>query len=310
MSATFSIQVAAERTGLTPHVIRAWERRYGAIKPERSAGRQRAYGDAEIARLTLLGRAVRNGHGIGKIANLPLSELKDLAIGRSNGPQSGPPLMTGDSRTAFREEALAAARRFDGPGLDDVFRRALLEFGNQGLLQLTISPLARQIGELWRAGELTAAHEHFFTAGVKVFLGELTRQFAMPLSAPRIVVSTPAGQLHELGAVMAAAMAANLGWRSIYLGPSLPAHEIAGAVLRNEAAAVALSIVYPEDDPNLDRELSDLARLIPARTRVFVGGRAAQRHLETIILIGALYADTIDEFGEQLDRLRQTQSPA
>ena len=48
---------------------------------------------------------------------------------------------------------------------------------------------------------------------MKVFLGELTRQFATPLNAPRIIVATPAGQLHELGAVMAAATAANLGWR-------------------------------------------------------------------------------------------------
>ena len=137
-------------------------------------------------------------------------------------------------------------------------------------------------------------------------VSELTHQFAMSHTAPRIVVGTPASQLHELGAIMAAATAASLGWHPIYLGPSLPAHEIAGAALRNDAAAVALSIVYPEDDPNLARELTDLARLLPASTRILAGGRAARGYLETLVRIGALYADNIEEFGTQLDSLRRS----
>ncbi len=69
MDSSFSIQAVAKRTGLTPHVIRAWERRYGAIKPERSPGKHRLYSEAEIERLMILNRAVRSGHSIGKIAD-------------------------------------------------------------------------------------------------------------------------------------------------------------------------------------------------------------------------------------------------
>ena len=307
MPSSFSIHTAAERTGLSPHVIRAWERRYRAIEPERSAGKHRLYSEAEIQRLAMLSRAVRSGHSIGKIATLPTDELRALIS--SQAPASRAPMEVGrdDASARFQDEALNAAARFDGVALDDTLRLAQREFGNQGLLRLIVAPLAQEIGERWRAGELTAAHEHFFTAGVRNFLGELTRQFATPLTAPRIIVGTPTGQLHELGAVMAAAVAANLGWRSIYLGPGLPAHEIAGAALRNEAAAIALSIVYPEDDPNLPRELIDLARLLPASTRILVGGRAARGYLDTLVRIGALYGASIDEFGEQLDALRHIQ---
>ena len=307
MPSSFSIHTAAERTGLSPHVIRAWERRYRAIEPERSAGKHRLYSEAEIQRLAMLSRAVRSGHSIGKIAALPTEELQALIS--SEAPASRAPVEAGrdDASARFQDEALNAAARFDGVALDDTLRLAQREFGNQGLLRLIVAPLAQEIGERWRAGELTAAHEHFFTASVRNFLGELTRQFATPLTAPRIIVGTPTGQLHELGAVMAAAVAANLGWRSIYLGPGLPAHEIAGAALRNEAAAIALSIVYPEDDPNLPRELIDLARLLPASTRILVGGRAARSYLDTLVRIGALYGASIDEFGEQLDALRHIQ---
>jgi DNA-binding transcriptional MerR regulator/methylmalonyl-CoA mutase cobalamin-binding subunit len=306
MAATFSIQTVAERTGLTPHVIRAWERRYRAIEPARSAGKQRLYSEAEIERLVVLNRAVRGGHSIGKIAALPTEELRAMVVNQATASRTVKSAVHDDPGAPFRGEALAALTQFDGPALEAALRRAVLALGTQGLLRLTIGPLAQEIGERWRDGLLTAAHEHFFTASVKVFLGELTRQYSTPLAAPRIIVATPLGQLHELGAVMAAATAANLGWRAIYLGPSLPAHEIAGAALRNEAAAVALSIVYPEDDPNLGRELSDLARLLPANTRILAGGRAARGYFETLVRLGALYADSIEEFGEQLDGLRRT----
>ncbi len=299
MASSLSIQAVAERTGLSPHVIRAWERRYRAIEPERTAGKHRLYSEAEIERLTLLNAAVQRGHSISKVAALPTAELRAMA----NAQAAPAAPVAGEA--PFREEALAAVRAFVEASLFAVLQRGLLALGTQGLILRTIGPLAQEIGDLWRTGALTAAHEHFFTAAVKVFLGGLVRPGQSPLHAPCLIVGTPAGQLHELGAVMVSAVAANLGWRSVYLGPNLPAHEIAGAALRNEAAAVALSIVYPEDDPNLAHELTELARLLPARTRILAGGRAAPAYVSTLVRIGALYAERLEEFSLQLDALRR-----
>lgn len=305
MTTSYSIQAAAERTGLTPHVIRAWERRYKAIEPERSAGKHRLYSESEIQRLSLLRRAVEAGHSIGRIARLSVGELGALIADCPTVAPFSTRLPGTDPAAPFRAGAMAAVELFDTAGLETALRNALLGLSHNGLLQMVVAPLAEEIGERWRSGRVTAAHEHFFTAGVKVFLGQLTRQFALPATAPRIIVCTPAGQLHELGAVMAAAAAANLGWHSVYLGACLPAHEIAGAALRSAAAAVALSIVYPEDDPGLAGELSELARLLPASIRIMAGGRAARGYFETLVRIGALYADSIGEFGVQLDSLRR-----
>lgn len=307
MTSSFSIQAVAERTGLTPHVIRAWERRYGAIEPERSAGKHRLYSESEIERLELLNRAVRSGHSIGKIATLPTEELRELASRplASSGVGRSKKFDHDDMGAPFRSDSLIAVRRFDSVALDSALQCALLSLGHQGLLRFVLAPLAQEIGERWRAGDLTAAHEHFFTSSAKVFLGGLTQQFSPPASAPRIIVATPSGQLHELGALLAASSAENLGWRAIYLGPSLPAHEIAGAALSCDAVAVALSLVYPEDDPQLVYELSRLSDLLPATTRILIGGRAAHAYLETLVRIGALYADSIEELGTQLDSLRR-----
>ena len=243
MSAVFSIQAAAERSGLTPHVIRAWERRYRAIEPERSPGRQRVYSEAEVERLALLSRAVRSGHSIGRIATLPLEQLRTLATEAAAPARAAQERSAGrDPARSFREEALRAATRFDGEALGAVLDRALVEHGSQGHIRRVLGPLAQEIGELWRAGDLTVAHEHFFTASARAILSEMIRKAAVPLGAPRIVVATPSGQLHELGALMAAATAANLGWRPTYLGPNLPAYEIAGAARGNDAAAVGFNL--------------------------------------------------------------------
>jgi DNA-binding transcriptional MerR regulator/methylmalonyl-CoA mutase cobalamin-binding subunit len=305
VSTSYSIQAAAERTGLTPHVIRAWERRYKAIEPERSLGRHRLYSEDEIQRLSMLRRAVEAGHSIGRIARLSAGELGALIADCPPVASFSARAPGTDPAAPFRAEAMAAVELFDTAALETALRSSLLGLSHNGLLQMVVAPLAEEIGERWRSGEITAAHEHFFTSGVKVFLGQLMRQFALPATAPRIIVSTPAGQLHELGAVMAAAAAANLGWHPVYLGASLPAHEIAGAALRSDAAAVALSIVYPEDDPGLAGELTELARLLPASIRIMAGGRAARGYFETLVRIGALYADSIGEFGTQLDSLRR-----
>jgi methylmalonyl-CoA mutase cobalamin-binding subunit len=89
------------------------------------------------------------------------------------------------------------------------------------------------------------------------------------------VVASPAGQLHELGAVMAASAATNAGWSVTYLGPNLPAAEIAGAVRQREARAVALSLVYPADCDWLLDELRRLRCALPTGVTLLVGGRAA-----------------------------------
>jgi MerR family transcriptional regulator, light-induced transcriptional regulator len=303
-----SMKTVARLTGLSPHLIRIWEKRYNAVSPRRTASNRRCYSDDEVERLNLLRQATAVGHSIGNIATLPLERLKALvAKAELSQPDLSP---TGRSPAspaqAFHDSCVAAVKRFDAHLLNETLQKAVVALGHQGLLRQVIGPLAQTIGELWRTGVATAAHEHFLTAQTKIFVGLLTGRFAFPANAPRLVVATPVGQLHELGAVIVSDTAAQIGWRPIYLGPNLPAAEIAGAAIRNEAAAIALSIVYPEDDPDLPQELTNLRRFLPNEIKVLVGGRAAAAYTETLSRIGALLAKDIDEFSNQLDALRHS----
>ena len=301
-----SLRVTTQRTGLSTHVVRVWEKRYGAVKPKRTASNRRIYSDAEIERLTLLRLATLAGHNIGSIADLPTDRLKVLAAGAGPEglaqPAPDKPFSFADT---FQESCLVAVRQMDAHRFEDVLQRALIALGHHGLLQQVIAPLAQTIGELWRAGQVTAAHEHFLSAELKVFLGQAAKQFATPENAPGIIVATPAGQLHELGALMVNTAAAHLGWRTIYLGTSLPAAEISGAAAQNRVKAIALSIVYPEDDPQLPQELMNLRRFLPQQIKILVGGRAAAAYQPTLKHIGAIQTGDLDEFCLQLDALRK-----
>ena len=300
-----SIQSAARRTGLTAHVIRVWEKRYGAVQPSRTGSNRRLYTDAEIARLQLLRRATEFGHSIGTIAALKNARLIELAAPAAESPRAATAASRGKSTVDFVRCCITATRELDALAFEETLHRASVGLGQHGLVEHVVAPVAEAIGELWRDGTITAAHEHFASAAIRVFLGHASRPFALPANAPHLVVATPAGQLHELGAVMVAATATDLGWRVTYLGTSLPAAEIAGAALQHHARAVALSIVYPVDDENLPEELNKLRRYLPGETQIIVGGRASASYDESIKRIGATRSGSLSEFCDQLNALRK-----
>ena len=299
-----SIRIAARQTGLSAHVIRVWEKRYGAVKPARTATRRRVYLAADIERLSLLRQATQTGHSIGNVARLSDEQLRKLT--GTNG-SAAPTVEVTASQEAPRqavEACLGAVRRLDAVELDALLEQAAVNFGQHGLLQMVVGPLAGALGEQWRAGAITAAHEHMASWIIRLFLGKSCKPFAINGNAPALVVATPAGQIHELGAVMVAAAAADVGWRVTYLGTGLPAAEIAGAARQNHARAVALSIVFPEDDAELPGELQQIHRCLPEDVALLVGGRAAPAYAESLRSIGALVCHDLDGLYGHLGQLR------
>jgi DNA-binding transcriptional MerR regulator/methanogenic corrinoid protein MtbC1 len=330
MDATASIHTAAQRTGLSTHAIRAWERRYRAIEPSRSIGKHRLFSEADIRRLRLLSDAVQLGHGIGKIAALSNAQLLELiernspetTVGMAHSEELEPvEALEGraerekrpryrrstpvDIGLRFRRACLEAITCLHSEALDAALIDAQITLGDQGLLRFVVSPLAEEIGEMWRQGTLTAAQEHFFTTAAKQFVWNLTRQYKLADSAPRMVMGTPAGQLHDMAALMAAASAANMGWRVAFVGPNLPAFELAGAVRLFHAQCLGLSITYPDDDPNLGKELQQLRQILPESVHIIIGGRAAPGYSAAIARIGARFCNSLDSLCFELDEMRK-----
>jgi len=312
-----SIGVVARRTGLKPDLIRAWERRYGAVEPARSETRRRRYTDAEVRRLRLLHQAVDGGRSIGDIAHLPDAELEELiagdaaasatAGGRATGGAAPPAAPWGGDQSeaaqAMLSSCLAAVRALDAGALERELDRASVALSRAHLLERLLVPLMEQIGELWEEGELRPLHEHLASSIVRSFLGGLRAVGDPAAGAPTIVLTTPVGQRHELGALMAASAATAVGWATLYLGPDLPAEEIAAGAVERGARAVGLSLTYPPDDPSLAGELARLRRLLPPGVEVVVGGRAASRYDDALGAIGAHRLEDLPSFRRILGTL-------
>jgi DNA-binding transcriptional MerR regulator/methylmalonyl-CoA mutase cobalamin-binding subunit len=304
------IKVVARRTGLSAHVIRAWEKRYQAVEPRRTATNRRVYSSQDIERLILLRRATLAGRSIGQVASLPTEKLRELVLADESAqrlaPRGGPTPRRKDTPAAgMLEQCVNAVKDLDPEALTSSLERASVSLSRPALIQEVIGPLLYQVGEAWRDGSLRVAHEHLASAIVRTFVGNINGGFPVSLETPNLVVTTPAGQLHELGALLAATTAASEGWRITYLGPNLPADEIASAVEQSGARALALSIVYPPDDPHLKEELRNLAKLLAHRSvSLLVGGRGANGYADVLEEIEAVSIDDLDTLRSYLESLR------
>jgi MerR family transcriptional regulator, light-induced transcriptional regulator len=300
------IGVVSRRTGLKPDLIRAWERRYGAVAPGRSDTRRRFYSDADISRLLLLKRVVDTGRSIGQVANLSNEELESLVAGEP-GREAAVPAPGGniaDIADLYLELCLTAALRLEVGELELHLQRASVALSRTSLLDKLLVPLLHRIGELWHQGEMRPTHEHVASAVVRSFVGGMYHAYDTPATAPHLIVTTPPRQHHELGALMVAAVAAGEGWRVTYLGPNLPPEEIAAAATEKGAQAVALSLIYPPDDPQLADDLRRLRRLLSPSTVVLAGGRACPAYGAVLDEIGALRVPDLPTLRRELDRLR------
>lgn len=312
-SITYSIKLASQRSGLTAHVIRIWEKRYAAISPQRTASGRRQYSEGHIERLRLLGQSTRAGHSIGQIAHLSDEQLRSLVEEGSKpavspSPTGAPaPLDTVGSSTsseAIVERCMEAVQRLDSQALEGELRRAALQFDHNSLISHVIEPLMATIGQRWRDGSLRIASEHLASVVVRSFIDTIRSALRVPDDAPHLLVTTPLGQMHELGALFVATLAATEGWRTTYLGSNIAADDIAAAASQQRARVVALSIVYSIDAEVLAEQLHQLRERLGSGAIILAGGAGAAQCRAQLQRINAIYIDGFAQLRPTLSAIR------
>jgi methanogenic corrinoid protein MtbC1 len=238
----------------------------------------------------LLRQATLSGRQIGQISRLSTAELRDLVVSDREAMARAPRLVVTQAKEAAQGHlaaCLAAAEALDAQLLQYQLERAAVDLSQPRLMEKVLVPLLEELGTRWENGELRIIHEHVASSVIKGFLSGLRASFNPSDNAPSIVVGTPSRQVHEMGALLVSVAAAAEGWRVTYLGADLPAEEIAAAVQHKGARVIALSLVYPTDDPHLGRELFKLRRLIGEDVLILLGGRAARPYAEIVGQISA-----------------------
>jgi DNA-binding transcriptional MerR regulator len=283
---TWALGSASRLTGISPELLRAWERRYRVVEPLRSPGGTRRYRTADLERLRLLKGAVEAGHRIGQLADLSNAELAAL-----RQPNAAP-------RHHF-DGVFAALERLEYAETQRLLGLQLSALGAARFAREVAVPFAREIGERWAARKLRVASEHIASAALRSLLGSALQPGARALRSERIVFATPCGERHELGLLMAALTALGAGANPIYLGLELPVEDLLDAVERSGASVLALSIVVAPPDA-VTRDLAALRAGLPDDAHLWIGGSGAAAIPRTR---GIEYIESLDALEQRVGLL-------
>lgn len=306
----YPIKVVSQMTGLSVHVIRAWEKRYNVVEPDRTDTNRRLYSEKDIEKLKLLNDAVHSGHNISGIAKLSNEELhtvlKDKKSSQDSLMISKDAVVNGEFNFhSLINSAIEAIKAYDDETLETLLLKSSSQVSQPHLIENFIVPLVYKIGDLWHEGELRVANEHMASAVIRNFLVNQIENYNTVENAPVVICATPRGQEHELGALIAGLIAASSGWRVIYLGANLPVEEMAAVAASVDIRAIAISIIYPADDPRLNKDLIHLKKILPENVTIIVGGRAAKGYIETLEKIGAIVVGDTKSLRLQLEAIRE-----
>jgi DNA-binding transcriptional MerR regulator/methylmalonyl-CoA mutase cobalamin-binding subunit len=262
----YTIKQAAIRSGVAVSLIRAWERRYGVVRPNRTASGYRLYDDAAIARLRAMRGLIDQGWSAAQAATAVV--------------EASPVAISGDgaaSRGSDRADALVdAAARYDLAGieqvLDDLFGRGSFE----AVIDDLVLPAAATLGLAWSEGRIDVAAEHLASSAVLRRLASLFELGGVAGSGPRVLVGLPPDSRHELGALAFAVALRRMGVDVLYLGSDVPIDSWVDAAEESTAQAAIVGVVTDRDVEPAHEVISALRQARPELQLAF-GGASASR---------------------------------
>ena len=250
----------SKRVGVSPELLRAWERRYGLLRPARSAGGLRLYSPADVERVARMQQHLAEGMAAAEAAALAARDAADEEAAR-----------TALRPTAICDELATALDAFDEPRAQAILDRLLAIATVDTVLSDVVMPYLRELGERWERGEASVAQEHFASGVLRGRLLGLARGWGLGLGPLAVLACLP-GEQHDLGLIAFGLALRSRGWRIVYLGPDAPLDTVADVSGRLEPTLVVLNAVSRERLRPALPELRPLAR----RHRLALGGGAAE----------------------------------
>lgn len=245
------------RVGVSPELLRAWERRYGLLDPTRSPGGFRLYSESDEERIRAMKRHLERGLSAADAARVVL-------LGNGVDEPSAPVLS--ESRAALQR----ALEGYDEPTANSVFDRLLATFGIDTVIVEIVLPVLRSLGEGWAEDRTTIAQEHFASNVLRGRLLGLARGWGRG-AGPLAVLASPSGEQHDLPLILFGIALREAGWRIAFLGADTPIATIDSAIASVRTNAVVLNAVTSERLRAVEPELTVLA----SRTTVAIGGAGA-----------------------------------
>jgi MerR family transcriptional regulator, light-induced transcriptional regulator len=268
----------SRRAGVSTDLLRAWERRYGLLRPTRSEGGFRLYSPQDEQRVALMRDHLERGLSAAQAARVILDETE-------RHPDESPALARGAE--SLRQALDALDESAAHTALDTLLANLSLET----VLGEVVMPYLHELGERWKRGEASVADEHFASNLLRGRLLGLARGWDRGLG-PRALLACAPGEQHDLALIVFGMALRERGWRITYLGPDTPIDSLENVARTLEPAAVVIAVTNPQRLAGTEASLRKVARNVPlwiagAGASPRVTEKAGARHLDADPLGGA-----------------------
>ncbi|MEP7041379.1 MAG: MerR family transcriptional regulator [Chloroflexota bacterium] len=257
----YTIGQASLRSGVAVSLIRAWERRYGILRPARTSSGYRLYDDDAIGRLRAVRGLIERGWSARQAAAAVLEQETTSRPRAIDAPER-------------RSALIDAAARYDPAAvegaLDDLFGRGSFE----AVIDDLVLPAAAMLGDAWADSQIDVAAEHLASSAISRRLSALFDQGGLPGSGPRVLVGLPPDSRHELGALAFAVALRRLGVDVLYLGADVPVESWVDAATASAARAAVVGVVTTRDVSTATDVATALRASRPDLVLAFGGGSA------------------------------------
>ena len=268
--ALYPISTVSELTGVNVVTLRAWERRYGIIEPNRSEGGRRLYSDADVERIQTVLDMLDEGMTISGVAEaLRRAERQDEGVAIPGGPWP-----------QYIDEMIQAIAGFDDIRLEATYTQVMSLYPIDVVTERLLTPLLQALGDRWQSQQGTVAEEHFFSVFMRNKLGARFHHRNLRNTGPKLVAACLPGESHEFGLLLFSLMAHSHGYRITLLGANLPLEELPTVVQRSGSDGIILSGSIDVDCAQLHGSLRHLVKQVSVP--VFVGGVTAENCREVI----------------------------
>jgi DNA-binding transcriptional MerR regulator/methylmalonyl-CoA mutase cobalamin-binding subunit len=274
----YPIRTVSSLTGVNSITLRAWERRYGLIRPQRTPKGHRLYTQKDVERIQRVLALLEQG--------ISISQVKPLIDDANVVPVR--PVQTGqaDEWQRYRARMQNAIRHFDESALDAAYNDALSLYPAELVIRRLATPILQHLGEQWKDHPAGVAEEHFFSVYLRNKLGARILHLTARETGPLLLIGCLPGEYHELGMLFFALAAVSHGYRVLLFGANLPLHQIPPVLAQRHCDAVVLSGSTRPAHGLFDELLPALVKGVDIP--VFVGGGITLRHRETIDQAGAI----------------------
>jgi len=265
----YNTKAVAQETGVPADTFRAWERRYGVPRPQRTEGGHRLYSERDIATIRWLRDRTAEGLTISQAIALMTDGSESNLSWLSTAVDTEP-----HTWERLNSRLFASLTDFDSTRAEQILGEAFALYPLEEVFLRLVQPVMIEVGEQWHAGRLTVTAEHFATQFVRRKLSGLFNTYNITDGRGLVLVGCAPSEQHDLGALMLSVFLVRHGWQVIYLGPEVPMKDLLDTVRQLQPDMVCMSASTTETATQLLEVGRAVLSLTPPTPHFAYGGRA------------------------------------